>query len=143
MKILVLGNGNNDHVIDTSYDRVFAANSSFVRIQDPSLTTILILSESLLWDKEKLKILPKVYSKRREDSESSLDIRLSKTKAIRNAHIEELILLKIDNVEESQIRKRLDDLGIIASKLTLLSHKDRFLLMVKTLDFFKILIELA
>lgn len=143
MKALVLGNGNNDPIVDADYDNVFAANSSFIRIQNSSLTTTLVLSESLLWNKEKLITLPKVNSQRKQDSESSLEIRLSKQEAIRNAVIEELVVFKIDSkVNELDIRKSLKDLNITVSKLTLLSHRDRLLLLLRTLNIFEILVKL-
>ena len=138
MNIIVVGNGENTIVEDQGFDLAIASNSSFCRLSKLKCSISLLLSESLLWEKEKLIKLEPVIAEDSLSNEKSYEIRREKQKALEGAKVKDLVIFSIE--DEVDIPKRLDDLSISYENLLIFSHKDRLLLMIKVLGFFNLVL---
>ena len=136
MNIVVVGNGENTIVEDKGFDLAIASNSSFCRLSNLKCPISLILSESLLWEKEKLQNVRPIIAETPISDEKSYEIRREKQKALEGAKVKDLILFAIeDNIN---VPGRLKELSISYENLMIFSHKDRLLLMIKVLGFFNL-----
>lgn len=131
MKTIIVGNGNNIKILNESYNSAFAANSSISRISNLKCTKSLVLSESLLWDKEKLLSARDINSENPIDSKRSLQIRLEKQKALEGSVVNNLVILS--NESDINYAKRLEDLKINYDNLKILSHLGRIKMIIKVI----------
>ena len=131
MKTIIVGNGSDLKILNESYNSAFAANSSISRISSLKCTKSLVLSESLLWDKEKLSSVRDIYSENPIDSKRSLQIRLEKQKALKGSVVNNLVILS--NESDINYVKRLEDLKINYDNLKILSHLGRIKIIIKVI----------
>tara|TARA_B100000989_G_scaffold299037_1_gene292323 strand:+ start:7068 stop:7772 length:705 start_codon:yes stop_codon:yes gene_type:complete len=131
MKTIIVGNGSNLKILNESYNSAIAANSSISRISNLKCTKSLVLSESLLWDKEKLLLAKDINSENPFDSKRSLQIRLEKQKALEGSEVNDLVILS--NERDINYAKRLEDLKINYDNLKILSHLGRIKMIIKVI----------
>ncbi len=131
MKTIIVGNGSNLKILKKSYNSAIAANSSISRISNLKCTKSLVLSESLLWDKEKLLLATDINSENPIDSKRSLQIRLEKQKALKGSEVNDLVILS--NERDINYAKRLEDLKINYDNLKILSHLGRIKMIIKVI----------
>lgn len=131
MKTIIVGNGSNLKILNESYNSAIAANSSISRISNLKCTKSLVLSESLLWDKEKLLLATDINSENPIDSKRSLQIRLEKQKALKGSEVNDLVILS--NERDINYAKRLEDLKINYDNLKILSHLGRIKMIIKVI----------
>ena len=131
MKTIIVGSGDNLKILSESYNSAFAANSSISRISNLKCTKSLVLSESLLWDREKLSLTRNINSENSLDSKRSLQIRLEKQKALKGLVVNNLVILS--NEGDINYAKRLEDLKINYDNLKILSHLGRIKMIIKVI----------